>query len=181
MPCNLDQVVTSQFWFWEWSQAADGRCAVARKQMRMSAANALCNLPHLSDNCASVLRAGGSRVAVEKHHSVAHCRPGEAEGRGATCSSKALAHSGRAAFLPLCRTGAWAIAPPGNGLKHSYRNTDRHKFLFSDLDSPAPFGRTPAAPRTSLRRSFIPRHPLPLAAPICSDDFGAASYISPPP
>jgi hypothetical protein len=121
-------------------------------------------------------------VAVEKDHLVAHCRPGEPEDRaGVTFASGPLAHRERAAFLPLCRTGAWAIAPPSEAPKHDYRNTGRPKFLFSDIDYPAPFGRTPAASRTSLRRSFIPRHPIPLAAPICSDDFGAASYISPPP
>ena len=37
------------------------------------------------------------------------------------------------------------------------------------------------APHRSVRQYFIPGHAVPLAPPICSDDFGAALYISPPP
>ncbi len=37
------------------------------------------------------------------------------------------------------------------------------------------------APHGSMRQYLIPGHDVPLAPPICSDDFGAALYISPPP
>jgi hypothetical protein len=37
------------------------------------------------------------------------------------------------------------------------------------------------APHGSMRQYLIQGHAVPLAPPICSDDFGAALYISPPP
>ena len=42
-------------------------------------------------------------------------------------------------------------------------------------------GGGPTAPRRLTKLSYLLRSVIPHAAPICSDDFGAASYISPPP
>jgi len=50
---------------------------------------------------------------------------------------------------------------------------------FAPLKRMARAGFVP--PRRSGSGFFVPRLDVPPAPPICSDDFGAASYISPPP
>jgi hypothetical protein len=107
-----------------------------------------------------------------------------------------------ASMAPLRRTGSWAIAPPRPNrivdarcqypLPYEGTAEDHEPGRLTGAESAvglicfAEASRLAASTIATIRlercaRRKGSRHLVPLALPICADDFGAASYISSPP